>query len=241
MEYLSKEKIIEEIQRTSSSNNGKPLGQTAFRNETGIRSWDWGRYWTKWSNALTEAGFEPNKPWVKYEKGILEEDAIKLIRKLGHYFTKAEMRLEFIDNPDFHFAAIDKRKKGEFINSLIEYCKSRKGYEDIVGICEPILADISGKESPIDNLLENGEVYLAKHGSQPHYKIGFTNDVMRRGKEISVILPEKLEIIHSIRTDDPSGVESYWHKRFADKRMNGEWFKLNRYDVAAFKRWRKIL
>jgi hypothetical protein len=59
-------------------------------------------------------------------------------------------------------------------------------------------------------------------------------------EEIGVELPLRLEPIHVITTDDPVGVETYWHRRFAEKRLKNEWFALSPDDVRAFKRWRRI-
>jgi len=79
-----------------------------------------------------------------------------------------------------------------------------------------------------------GFVYLIKAGR--FYKIGRSNSVGRREYELGIQLPEKAATVHTIRTDDPVGIEAYWHKRFETKRKNGESFGLDAKDVAAFKR-----
>ncbi len=55
-------------------------------------------------------------------------------------------------------------------------------------------------------------------------------------RRIALQLPERTVTIHIIRTDDPIGIEAYWHKRFEAKRANGEWFALTTADVQAFER-----
>ena len=79
-----------------------------------------------------------------------------------------------------------------------------------------------------------GFVYLLRFGR--HYKIGKTNAAGRRERELAIQLPDKVRTVHIIRTDDPDGIEEYWHNRFASKRRNGEWFELDSGDLKAFRR-----
>ena len=72
------------------------------------------------------------------------------------------------------------------------------------------------------------------------YKVGRSNSAGRREYELAIQLPERATKIHEIRTDDPVGIEEYWHKRFESRRKNGEWFELNASDIKAFRR-RKFL
>jgi hypothetical protein len=77
-------------------------------------------------------------------------------------------------------------------------------------------------------------VYLLKSGR--YYKIGRSNAPGRRQAELAIQLPEPVKSVHTITTDDPVGIEAYWHKRFEERRKNGEWFELTREDVGAFRR-----
>jgi hypothetical protein len=238
---LAKQKILDEIRRTAKENNNAPLGRERFEKETGIKPYDWGKYWAKFSEAQREAGFSPNTLNSAYDEGFLLEKFIVFIRELGRYPTRGDFLVKSTSDGDFPspntFARLGNKK--EAVEKIVKYAE-QKGYSDIIEIGNTILKNSKKEEDTDDSSTEQilGAVYLFKHGK--YYKIGKSNDTVRRGHELRIQLPENLDLIHEIKTDDPSGIEAYWHKRFEAKRMNGEWFDLNSSDLKAFKRWKRI-
>lgn len=97
---------------------------------------------------------------------------------------------------------------------------------------------VSDRQSDAIARTKEGYVYMAllTLGREKRYKIGKAVLVERRTDQISLQMPEDLELVHAIRTDDAYGIEEYWHRRFAAKRTKGEWFSLSRQDISAFKR-----
>jgi hypothetical protein len=234
---VKKQHILDEIRRTARENAGKPLGRERFTSETGIRESDWlGKHWARWGDAVREAGFEPNKLQDATDREGLVEKFVGLIRELGHFPVATELRMHARNNPGFPWHNTFERlgSKAKRARVVIDYCRERGGFDDVITLCEPIAAKatLTPEREPDDP--ETGYVYLMKSGK--HYKIGRTNALGRREYELAIQLPERASTVHTIKTDDPPGIEAYWHQRFADRRKNGEWFELTMADVKAFKR-----
>lgn len=236
---MDKNHILQEIRRTAKENGGAPLGRQRFFQETGIRETDWsGRYWSRWSDAVREAGFLPNSLQTAFDEDDLIEHYITLVRKLGRIPTNAELQIERRADPTFpsHNTFARFGTKSELISKIRGYSQAREGYDDIVSLCDSYgpLSRRSDASRPTATAENIGFVYLMKSGR--FYKIGKTNAAGRRERELAIQLPQRASTVHVIRTDDPSGIEAYWHKRFADRRKNGEWFELSAADVTVFKR-----
>ena len=172
-----------------------------------------------------------------YSQDVLFEKFIGLARELGRFPVGTEVRMKARSDDSFPWHNTFARfgSKQQFAAKILDYCKGRSGYDDIRALCTPIAATARDENAndETDPEVVIGFVYLMKSGR--HYKIGRSNAAGRRQYELAIQLPEKLSTVHSIRTDDPAGIEDYWHRRFADKRMNGEWFALTASDVKAFK------
>jgi len=236
---VNREHILSEIRRTADENGGKPLGRERFAAETGIRKTDWsGRHWARWGDAVREAGFEANQLQGRYGDDAVLEKLVAVIRRFGRMPTEAELRLERRADSSFPSAGVFNRfgPKAAWAEKVADYCRDRSDCADVLELVTP-LSEVTGQADTEDAPGEpsaNGFVYMLKSGR--YYKIGQTKDVGRRTYDLAIQLPEAATQVHVIATDDPAGIERYWHTRFADRRRNGEWFELARADVVAFKR-----
>jgi len=237
---MDKQHILGEIRRTAKANGGKPLGMHRFCDATGIKEFDWrGKYWENFGDAQEEAGFERNSKQGPFDEAWLIEKVIGLVRELQRFPAVAALRLKRRSDPTFPASETFRRfgkAKQQRVAKVHAYCDGRPGYEDVLAICDAANTEPSSNESENDSSQEQsfGFVYLMKSGR--YYKIGRTSHVGGRERDLAIQLPDRLNTVHSIRTDDPAGIEAYWHGRFEAKRKNGEWFDLAHADVIAFKR-----
>lgn len=236
---VNKQHIVDEIRRTAKANGGEPLGRARFEQETGIKYHDWwGKHWARWNEAVQEAGFAPNALQDAFSDELLLEKLATFTRELGRFPANGDLRIKKRNDPAFpndkvfdaHFGSRLKLRR-----AVVEYCQSHPGFDDVVILCGPIpFEDETPQKEKRPAQVVVGFVYLMKSGK--HYKIGKTNATGRREYELAIQLPERLSTVHVIKTDDPDGIEAYWHRRFTAKRRNGEWFELAPEDVQAFKR-----
>lgn len=235
---IDKKHILDEIKRTAELNSGVPLGKAMFFKETGIRHHDWfGKYWAKWSDALIEAGYQPNKFNDAYDDRLAIEKLVNFINEIGKFPSTGELHLKANSDDTFPSYRIFSRigKKNILIQKVIQYCTGVPELEKVLEICKSIPA--TNQIITNNRLMDNPVfeyVYLMKSGQ--YHKIGRANSVGRREYELGIQLPEKVTTVHTIKTDDAMGIEAYWHNRFKSKRKNGEWFELTPDDVNAFKR-----
>lgn len=237
---MDRQEILDVIRRTAETNGGVPLGHDKLA-ALGITPSVWGRYWARLSAAQREAGVIPNRPNEPLSEGDALSHLVRLARELNAFPTSRDRVVKRNRDPTFPSEKVWRRlgPRARLLSRLIKYAQATPGHKDVLALCAaqetaPATAATS-KTSPV----AFGSVYLLK-GPGSRYKIGRTNAFGRRRRELSIQLPFDTRKIHVIETDDPPGVEVYWHQRFAAKRINSEWFELHATDVAAFKRWKRL-
>jgi hypothetical protein len=234
---MDKQTILAEIKRLAA--DGKPPGVERFAKATGIRMSEWYPHlWLKWGEALQEAGFSPNRLTAAFDERRLMESYVALIRQLGRIPVSGELKRQARVDPTFPSHSVFARfgGKGQLLEKVRQFCSAASGFDDVLAVLPPAQseshADLSGTRASIQ-----GYVYMMRSGRR--YKIGFTNSPVRRHREVKLELPDPTDLVHSIPTDDPKGIEAYWHRRFESKRVRDtEFFELDATDVASFKRRR---
>ena len=229
-----RKEILGEIQRLANENGGQPPGARLFERQTGIREAAWrGVHWARWSDAVAEAGFAPNEPLAKLDENLLLTKLAEAYRALGKVPASMELRVYRRSHPDFPYRAIVRHfgSTDNMQRCLSDWAGENEVYADVAAL----LADRVGVSEPKGKRHAEGFVYLIRWGK--HFKIGRGEQLERRVKQVRTGLQDSGTLVHAIRTDDPPGIEAYWHRRFEDRRAeNGEWFKLTPSDIAAFKR-----
>ena len=178
---MNKAHVISEIQRTAAGNGGLPLGWRRFEEETGIGYYDWyGRFWTKWSDAVREAGFEPNRMNEAIHDVVLFQKVVALTRNLGRVPTQGDLMIAARNDPSFPSEKVYRRlgSKAERAVRIVSYCDANPGNEDVANLWRTV----QSRSVPVElvevpnSISAVGFVYLLKHGSRREYKIGRTNN-----------------------------------------------------------------
>jgi len=233
---MTKDHILAEIRRTAS--NGTALGSRRFAEQTGIKPSDWERFWTRWTDAVREAGCKPSKMQEALSQESILQALVDLTREIGRFPTSRDLRMKARNDPGFPSHNTFNRigQKAERARRVVEFCASNDGFADVADLAGPFAASSPPADAATDDehVESFGFVYLMKSGK--YYKIGRSLSAEKRAYEVQLQLPQELKLIHKIKTDDPAGIEAYWLHRFRDNRMRGEWFNLTSYDVKAFRR-----
>lgn len=228
----NKLEIISAIRRIAQE-LGKAPGVAVFTQMSGIPQHHWyGKIWPRWSDALTDAGLGSNELQGRFDSTDVLKKVVEAASQMGRVPTTPEMKILRLADSDFpnpktvasHFG-----NRVELIEAVRSFCSQNSDFSNLLGkLPEPLKKQKSTAKTI------SGWVYLLKSG--PHYKVGRSDSLEKRMRQISIALPESVTLVHAIETDDPVGIEAYWHRRFAPQRLNGEWFKLGTSELSAFRR-----
>ena len=226
-----------------TKNLARKIGRTPSRKQIEeAMGTDYAYYGYNISEFQEHCGLRPNKPGndQKIQDEELLKDLYDTYLREGEIPHQIRLRKWIRDGKIKHHT-LESRFNGMFgIQKALHQYAVNKGDANILSMpgWKISFDDVGSDNSTIDRIRY---VYLMRHGNRNEYKIGKTYNPIKREGQIRLELPNAVEPIHYIETDDPSGIELYWHRRFGDKNTNGEWFILSQNDVNSFKKWKKII
>lgn len=218
---MTRDYILSEIRRLAAGRGGGTPGQLAFARETGISDHLWlGKFWARWSDAVAEAGLSPNTRTQRLDSDAVLAEVAAACRHYGRVPTKAEMLLYAKASPSLPSPNAIARHFGgrsDLIAALAALAGRDPAYADLSALLPSGPPQRASR--PFRPPVAEGTVYLIKSGE--FYKIGRSDELERRVREIRVSLPERAALTHAIRTDDPPGDRGVLAPQV--RRSAGEW------------------
>lgn len=181
------------------------------------------------ANVPAAAFFKP-----KTDENRVVTAFVNLAARLGRWPTENHQTVERQRDNSFPSLKVVRRlsRSGALANLVAAHCANNPSLAHVGAMAAEKLAEPVSSPTAVRAHIE-GYVYLMKTGRR--YKIGHTTSPSRRHREVRLDLPEPTDLVHTIPTDDPPGIEEYWHRRFKGKRIRDtEFFELDRADVIAF-------
>lgn len=170
-------------------------------------------------------------------------NAVMVLEHYSHCYaredsTDAQLKNHFYGAPDDHIDDVIRwyeiAKKQDYLDvypSMVRYAEAALWEKERLANKQ---AKETKKAEKRASAAYKGFVYLIQSPTG-YYKIGRTTNPKDRMKTFSVKLPFEVEYVCVIQTDNMYGLEQILHNRFADKRVNGEWFNLSPDDVEHIK------
>jgi hypothetical protein len=235
------EQIIVRLKEAVDRNGGQPPSSRSFLKEAGLNQRDLIRAgWPTYGALLKSQGFQP----AVMKRGFTDDEVFRplaeLTVRLGHFPTQSEREVERHRNPAFPSseAYLRRGRRAMLEHALRAWCEATHDFSELV----PKLKQAAGA-AQIPGPIVKGYVYMLRDGnSGKRVKIGKESVEGARQAAAATWLGNP-RAIHRIATDDPDGIEEYWHERFkkAGKHVVRELFDLLPSDIAAFKAWKKIV
>ncbi len=233
------EQFVMDTYRKQVNVHGKLLSQADFMRQTRISAYHWeGGYWRSWSEFQAALGFTPNKRKTKTPDGVLLRRYAELALELKRLPRYTDMKVRRRQDPSFPCDATYYLFGGHarFMLKLEAFCEGKPEFA-------PVAAMLDERRSQYIARQRNGTrgvrgfVYLCRAG-EPQlrtYRLGHERGGYKRVRRLAQRMRVLPDTIHVIDTDDPQGIESYWHARFRPYRMGENVYHLDWNDVLAFR------
>ena len=162
-----------------------------------------GKLWVVWSDAREEAGLSPNTVPAELDLDTVLDCYEEACRHFQRVPTSAERRFYARERPEFVGVHSFRRIFGDVsgVNAALRERAVERGDAELLVILPEVTASPNSPQSPISTGSSEGWVYLLQSGD--YYKTGRSDELEKRVKQISIALPERVALVHAIRTDDP--------------------------------------